>query len=458
MKNKNFIIFFTVLWISKCAFSYDELSFTAENFRLGDNPAKDSSIYTLTTNPAGLWNIKVTEIFISYHILYPNLTDKTKFLNNTAGLSFKFLNSGIGFSFNQFGIEEWYIRDKIIISYGRILKEKSKYAFGIKFFYDKEKYYLDEYMIQNPVFLSGNEKGYFSLSLGGLYIFDQQNYFGLTIENINQPDTGFYTKELLPLVLNFGYRYKNERLKIYPSVKFDLSTKKDYITNLAFEYDFIVFDKIKLSPSFCGSYGSRDLIRAVLGFSIQTKLVDISYCFGLDLMNKLDFGGQHYISLNYRFVPIDIKEEKVSKEEYDFLMKEKLKLEQQIEELKKQIEEQKVLKEKILEKPQPTETQILPTSGYLEELLERLKKLEDKLKEKTNMQQQPTKTQQSLSVPSLQNTTPKKRYHKVLEGDTLPKLAEKYYGDPSLWKKIYNVNKDKIIRGQLIPGVELEIP
>lgn len=50
------------------------------------------------------------------------------------------------------------------------------------------------------------------------------------------------------------------------------------------------------------------------------------------------------------------------------------------------------------------------------------------------------------------------RKHKVVAGDSLRDLAEKYYGDPKKWEIIYNANEDKIIRGVPKEGAELIIP
>ena len=45
-----------------------------------------------------------------------------------------------------------------------------------------------------------------------------------------------------------------------------------------------------------------------------------------------------------------------------------------------------------------------------------------------------------------------------MRGDTLRGLAEKYYGDPNLWNKIYEANPEKMIRGIPKEGTELIIP
>jgi nucleoid-associated protein YgaU len=56
-------------------------------------------------------------------------------------------------------------------------------------------------------------------------------------------------------------------------------------------------------------------------------------------------------------------------------------------------------------------------------------------------------------------TAPSSRTHVVQVGDTLEKLAKKYYGDPGKWNLIYFANNAQLSGGRpLRAGMELEIP
>ncbi|MEW6040822.1 MAG: LysM peptidoglycan-binding domain-containing protein, partial [Elusimicrobiota bacterium] len=60
------------------------------------------------------------------------------------------------------------------------------------------------------------------------------------------------------------------------------------------------------------------------------------------------------------------------------------------------------------------------------------------------------------TVPS--EEVPGKRTYKVERGETLSSIAQKLYGDSGKWIKIYEANKDKIVKGIVKPGQKLIIP
>jgi nucleoid-associated protein YgaU len=51
------------------------------------------------------------------------------------------------------------------------------------------------------------------------------------------------------------------------------------------------------------------------------------------------------------------------------------------------------------------------------------------------------------------------QWHEVKKGDTLSKIAEKYYGDPGLYATIFEANRDRLKDPNLIKiGQKLRIP
>lgn len=54
---------------------------------------------------------------------------------------------------------------------------------------------------------------------------------------------------------------------------------------------------------------------------------------------------------------------------------------------------------------------------------------------------------------------PYAQYHLVVKGDSLSKIAKKFYGDPSLYTKIFEANRDQLADPDKIkPGQKLLIP
>lgn len=436
-------------------FLYGVENFSAENLRIFNSVAKDSKIDGVFLNSASLWNIKVPEVLVTYNILYPNLTDNTEFINNSLAVVQKVLGGGLGFGFNQFGIKDWYIKNRLFFSYGRQLKEIfSKLAVGLKFICEEETYNLDDYMKQNPIFLRNKGISYYSVSLGGLYMFNELNYLGFSIDNITRPNVGIYTEENLPIKISIGYKYEYKNIEVLPTLQLEFSKVVDYVMALAFEYKFLLFNKkFKLSPSLGIGYGRKDYNSVNLGFGFYTSQISFNYGYAFSPLSKVNAGGIQAISLSYKFISQPLEEEKVPKKEYDKLLLEKQKLEEQL----KTFTSEKL--DSIKEQSQEvTPTQSVTTTTE-EILLKKLEELEKKLKEaETKKVEEKPKSQPIQQPTTLQPSVHKKRYHTVVEGDTLPKLAEKYYGSASEWRKIYEANKDKIIRGHLVPGTVLEIP
>lgn len=51
------------------------------------------------------------------------------------------------------------------------------------------------------------------------------------------------------------------------------------------------------------------------------------------------------------------------------------------------------------------------------------------------------------------------QYYEVKKGDTLSKIAKEFYGDPSLYPKIFEANRDQLTNPDLIRvGQKLRIP
>jgi nucleoid-associated protein YgaU len=66
----------------------------------------------------------------------------------------------------------------------------------------------------------------------------------------------------------------------------------------------------------------------------------------------------------------------------------------------------------------------------------------------------------SSTAPSTGSTDPGFTRYEVKAGDSLSKIAQREYGDPQLWRVIYNANKELIGDDPdlIHPGQDLKIP
>lgn len=65
----------------------------------------------------------------------------------------------------------------------------------------------------------------------------------------------------------------------------------------------------------------------------------------------------------------------------------------------------------------------------------------------------------SSTAPKAPNAPPTERAYTVVAGDSLSKIAKKFYGDANKWRLIFEANSDQIKNPDLIhPGQLLKIP
>lgn len=62
-------------------------------------------------------------------------------------------------------------------------------------------------------------------------------------------------------------------------------------------------------------------------------------------------------------------------------------------------------------------------------------------------------------IPTPTGTSGQAQTYTVVSGDSLSKIAKRYYGDANKWNRIYEANRDQIKNPDLIhPGQTLKIP
>lgn len=464
-------------------------------------------VYTVYYNPAGLAKIRRAEVASDYGRLYAGLDDGSNLGNSFLGYAqpLKNNNGGIGFGYLNFSLTGFYEENTFIFSYARSVSKPI--SLGVNFKILQKIVGQDMYTRIDPVFDYGNRssKTGYSFDVGSLYDINSKLSLALSFKNVNQPDMIFYPTQqvkesIVPCEIRGGMAYREGSLNIATDVSLKEKDLKVYTGAEKWLTDrtFALRGGLGL--------GSREFRNAVIGASYKVNLFRFDYAFNYPLAGIEDTYGSHHFSLTLFFGPSEeeiekeavinklekelestekslneakTKVEKASKEaENARLEAERMKLEAEnardsaekmkvAQEAAKQAASTKKAYESAMEKEQRQNFNYWYLTG---ERYVKYGEFEDALKayEKAmNFKPGDYKTQNEIEYVKVEiakrsrKPEPEKERintYTVRDGDVLPGIAEKIYGDPSRWKDIYDANKDGIVEGKLKTGQILDIP
>jgi LysM repeat protein len=101
------------------------------------------------------------------------------------------------------------------------------------------------------------------------------------------------------------------------------------------------------------------------------------------------------------------------------------------------------------------ETDLVLMQSRMRDIQPRLKNLELQILEAEHRKENPRPKKAAVTIPKPEKWP---KSHKVAPGETLRSIASQYYGNPSLWERIYEANQDHISRGLPVENAVLEIP
>ncbi|MFH1368560.1 MAG: type IX secretion system membrane protein PorP/SprF [Elusimicrobiota bacterium] len=115
-----------------------------------------------------------------------------------------------------------YREDSLALSYSRYLQKADNinFSLGANFKYLNHEYTLDKRTLNDPVFRSKNAAGNFGLDLGVLAVWPENGFsMGVMSKNINQPDIGIKTEDLVPNENALGFSFYQEKMR-NPSLEY----------------------------------------------------------------------------------------------------------------------------------------------------------------------------------------------------------------------------------------------
>lgn len=167
---------------------------------LGDDA--DSQMY----NPAGIWQAEEYEASFMYAKLFTGL-DKVDLGMNYATVVIPASNAmNIGILWAGMTSAGQYREDTFALTGAMPLTDTVSAGASLK--YLNHGYTLDARTQNDPVFASGSSKGAFSLDAGAQWVAFENNrrqlMFGLSAKNVNRPDVGLKTQDIVPAEFRLG--------------------------------------------------------------------------------------------------------------------------------------------------------------------------------------------------------------------------------------------------------------
>ncbi|MBN2406366.1 MAG: LysM peptidoglycan-binding domain-containing protein [Elusimicrobia bacterium] len=424
-----------------------------------------NDINSVYYNPSGLARLRKNEITTSYGRLYVGLDDDSNLGWGFFGYGQPLGNLGtVGVGYLNFSLLDSYSENTVMLSYGKWVA--SRLALGLNLKMLRQKIFQDAYTQLDPVFEYGSKdtvRG-FSVDSGFLYNLTRKITFAGACYNINQPDMGFLDESRLNLMFKAGFSYIDESV----TTSLDGAMEGDDIKLSAGGEKWFINNCLALRTGL--GIGTREYRNFTLGFGLSFGTFQMDYSFLFPIFGIADIYGSHRMSLTFRFGvwPLKFKpEDQMSPEELRIRELEKTaeELEKQhrddINRLNQKIEYFEKYKDEELQEAIKKEEEKLRQQQQEEEAQRRAqeearRKAQEAARKKREEEER--KAREAEKEKAREKRTGGRTSHKVVQGETLKEIAQKYYGDQNKWKLIYEANTDKIERGRPKPGATLIIP
>jgi LysM repeat protein len=439
---------------------------------------------TIFLQPAGLAFLNVPALSLTYGKLLTGLSDGSE-LNDGAvafGMSFRRC-CGFGFGYKNTGLSTTYREE--IATIGGAWRPLPFISAGAAIKHLRLNYGRDNYTAVDPVFASGYEKTGIDLDAG--IFLKLSPYFNLAWnrQNLVGVDMGLKEKAAVASADHLGLTYVEDSFTMtVESVKIE-----DRCRFLSAVEKWFLRKSVALRAGF--GWGDRDFRKATAGLGVSFDRFTIDYALEYPLSGIEQTSGTHYVTLSAKFagrqekedgataasvaidtVPAATAEPSVAdpssvagiggeKETEDIFygpvssitcIAVPVSAAESSGTLKAKIADFMVRlttapAAKIAAPDKPAAPAVRPKSAAAAAVQT------DLVKKKAVRNKEPT-----VREPQPFGRTREMLTHRTVAGDTLPGLAERYYGKKTLWMKIYNANNDRIEKGALRPGDILIIP
>lgn len=452
------VLFASPLTIMNAEASFSDIGLGARSAAMGTAfSAVSNDANAMNTNPAGLATLTAPELAAVYGKLHTGLSDDSRIGQGYFGVAApvkRYAPGFMGFSWDETRLSEAYSETVFTVAYATSVY-RNLYG-GVNLKYLRKGYTSDVYTEADPLFAGkGYSKSGFAADIGALYRLNSSYTFGLVVKNINQPDMGLGSRDIVPMQVKAGAAYWLRN----GLVDLDLSFR-DRGCDAAIGAERVIQQKFIFRAGFLAGSDSRRNIS--LGFGSRFGGLNFDYAFTLPVGGIASTTGSHRLAFGFKFGG-------------DNGMPEAEDIRTVRERLAGQERQIRALEEKIKARdgdvkipaaasvtPVTTAPAAAPDAG-----IEKLKaELEESRKEADNFKNRLISLEEKSRKPAparpgLKDQEAGKRVevYVVQAGDTLESIARKVYGDASKWPLIYKANAASVGRGgEVRPGAALVIP
>lgn len=256
-------------------------------------------------NPAGIMQLKSPEGNFMYSRLYTGLDEVNLGLNYLAYVHPTATIGAFGINWANFVASDLYREDTVTLSYAHSLNDfyeelENEYLIGANIKYLRNSFTLDQRSRGDPVFAGGESADAFALDLGFLVNFYEES-LGFSIKNINEPDVGLRTREVIHREYRAGFAYF---IGNFWKIEEALAAVDGSFRNDVFEYH-IGWENWFAHRTVALRFGTNsDEVDMGFGYVQDLGATGISLEFNYALLWPLeidDTTGSHRVSLTVRF-------------------------------------------------------------------------------------------------------------------------------------------------------------
>ncbi|MFN3550521.1 MAG: hypothetical protein ACK4WJ_01750 [Endomicrobiia bacterium] len=430
---------------------------------------QESSVIFL--NPAAVGKLGSFNLDISYAMMFRDVIEEDLY-NTEFSLSYNTKNNFfIGLGFRDLVLQDIFSESLLLGSFGVKLFNKKIFPalsfkyYIFKYFYDE--YYLEDILAEDSVVVN-------NIDFGVLWKIKEDIFLSFSVANLINNSLGKDIQYSLPqrYVLGLGYSYATTIFNLeYHIIKNIIDQKSLYENNLKICIKQEMFYTNKISMYLVFELNRQENFdNFVLGTEmrfLQNNLGLRYFCvYPVSFASQKGFFGNHYINFNLSLgkkPTRKIIKHKLEKEEVVVLEEPKVKKDEKI--VIEKPKQELVIADELqkIEVSTVTKPEIFKEKEQIYEKTQEVSKKDLEFKESQVIKPEVKITTKTVYVDIIKKNEQKEKYkfplaHKVLKGETLISISKKYYNNEKGWRKIYEANKDKIIKGIPIVGEILIIP